>query len=503
MDGLLEAIDESLSYNPPIKALPDDLAGEGTVDAARRAAVAQAEGRRISTVVYPDSEEGAETAGADWQHTDGDLPAHGTHGVAEWQAAPQLVTPPQHTRQQQQGQRPQQHSEPQQPLAAAKHAEPRSQAPRVQAPRCARTTLLMLSWHSAACMQLHVCAPSLLIAWSRCGEESTTHHANGMIASRTPRSCAAAHKRAVGGGCARVDAWRAFASHQARRYAPALPSAARRVLPETRTYRLRVERAVGLPDIGAPAAGGAASAGGAVPPGLGGYELEVVGGWGVLSLALRCSTLMGARQCLLGCGHAQECTGNMLLTSSGICHVPPQGVSFYDETLGAFYGATCRSAPEAVAPAGAGAVALAPTAASGGTALAAAFGFDLFYHSRISDPRCIAVVGGQECCMTPAGRTTSATHCSRRFCCQRSRTPSLLPHTHTQAELVIVERSEDGVVSDHYSLGWAALPLLDPTLAGSDAAGAGAGDGGVEDGVVGQVVSSPVMAGSPRYLMLR
>jgi hypothetical protein len=102
---------------------------------------------------------------------------------------------------------------------------------------------------------------------------------------------------------------------------------------------------------------------------------------------------------------------------NAVAHTPRklQGVSFFDESLGAFYGATCRSPPETPLPAAprhsvAGAAGAGAAAGEGGAgavtpgspagdqqqrgqpALDVEFGFDVFYHSQISDPHCIAVV---------------------------------------------------------------------------------------------------------------
>lgn len=106
-------------------------------------------------------------------------------------------------------------------------------------------------------------------------------------------------------------------------------------------------------------------------------------------------------------------------------------VSLYDEALGTFYGCTCYSLPSNADLRGA----LQQGVAS------LQFNFDVYFHSRVSDPRCMAVV-----------------------------------------EVISAVKNADGVCVQEFSVGWAQLPLA---------------------GGAGQAVTAPVMAGTPRYLLLR
>jgi len=81
------------------------------------------------------------------------------------------------------------------------------------------------------------------------------------------------------------------------------------------------------------------------------------------------------------------------------------------------------------------------------------FNLDLFYHTQISDPRCIAA-----------------------------------------AEVILVERDAARVAVGRFSVGWAALPLH----SGRGGLTGHAGGGG--EGGMGAV---QVVAGSPRYLLYR
>lgn len=99
-----------------------------------------------------------------------------------------------------------------------------------------------------------------------------------------------------------------------------------------------------------------------------------------------------------------------------------QSVSFFDEAAGAFYGATATSPAEAAAGGGQAAEEAAATAVSaaaaeaapapaGGARAAVDFGFDVFWHSRIADPRCIAVVSlcvWEAVCMAACAHTDFA-----------------------------------------------------------------------------------------------
>jgi hypothetical protein len=103
------------------------------------------------------------------------------------------------------------------------------------------------------------------------------------------------------------------------------------------------------------------------------------------------------------------------------------GLSLYDEAVGSFYGNTCyslRDISKPTRPAGQGK----PGAAAAAAAAAAAgdvpsvdvdFTFDVYFHTSISDPRCMAV-----------------------------------------AEVIAVQKDADGVVTGEYSIGWSLLPLF-------------------------------------------
>lgn len=126
-----------------------------------------------------------------------------------------------------------------------------------------------------------------------------------------------------------LEAWAQFIKKQCERYVPAPFNPTRRTLPETQGYRLRILRVSELPN-----------------------------------------------QALL----------------SGSTYEFQLGISLYDENLGAFYGSTCYSlhdAPSTLQPGAAGAA-----TAEGGPQprVDVDFSFDVYYHSAISDPSCMAVV---------------------------------------------------------------------------------------------------------------
>ncbi|GFH08645.1 uncharacterized protein HaLaN_03636, partial [Haematococcus lacustris] len=87
------------------------------------------------------------------------------------------------------------------------------------------------------------------------------------------------------------------------------------------------------------------------------------------------------------------------------------------------------------------------------------FSFDVFYHTSVSDPRCMAVV-----------------------------------------EVILLERMLDGVVRGQYSMGWALLPLF---RVGVGAAGSLGGDVTLDALGSGKPLSVPLVGGTPRYLLLR
>lgn len=85
--------------------------------------------------------------------------------------------------------------------------------------------------------------------------------------------------------------------------------------------------------------------------------------------------------------------------------------------------------------------------------------FDVFYHTSVSDPRCMAVV-----------------------------------------EVIMQERMLDGVVKGQYSLGWALLPLF---RVGAPPPGALPGQVALDTSAWGKPLSVPLVAGTPRYLLMR
>ncbi|GFH23920.1 uncharacterized protein HaLaN_21615, partial [Haematococcus lacustris] len=125
------------------------------------------------------------------------------------------------------------------------------------------------------------------------------------------------------------------------------------------------------------------------------------------------------------------------------------GVSLYDEAYGTFYGNTVYSQGDGYDR----------NRAAQRNAIDLDFSFDVFYHTSVSDPRCMAVV-----------------------------------------EVILLERMLDGVVRGQYSMGWALLPLFR----------VGVGAGGSLGGAVtldalgsGKPLSVPLVGGTPRYLLLR
>lgn len=84
-------------------------------------------------------------------------------------------------------------------------------------------------------------------------------------------------------------------------------------------------------------------------------------------------------------------------------------VSLYDEAYGTFYGNTCYSMCDTYDRG----------RAAQRNAIDLDMAFDVYFHSTVSDPRCMAMV-----------------------------------------EVILVERMLDGVVHGQYSLGWALLPLF-------------------------------------------
>lgn len=85
------------------------------------------------------------------------------------------------------------------------------------------------------------------------------------------------------------------------------------------------------------------------------------------------------------------------------------GVSLYDEAYGTFYGNTCYSLSDTYDRG----------RAQQRNAIDLDMSFDVYYHTSVSDPRCMAVV-----------------------------------------EVIMLERMLDGVVKGQFSLGWAMLPLF-------------------------------------------
>lgn len=74
--------------------------------------------------------------------------------------------------------------------------------------------------------------------------------------------------------------------------------------------------------------------------------------------------------------------------TAGVSYELQLGVSLYDESLGVFYGNTCYSPCDTPKQQQQNTVTGDGTATGGGIE----FCFDIFFHSAISDPRCMAVV---------------------------------------------------------------------------------------------------------------
>lgn len=125
------------------------------------------------------------------------------------------------------------------------------------------------------------------------------------------------------------------------------------------------------------------------------------------------------------------------------------GVSLYDEAYGTFYGNTVYSQGDGYDR----------NRAAQRNAIDLDFSFDVFYHTSVSDPRCMAVV-----------------------------------------EVILLERMLDGVVRGQYSMGWALLPLF---RVGVGAAGSLGGDVTLDALGSGKPLSVPLVGGTPRYLLLR
>ena len=104
------------------------------------------------------------------------------------------------------------------------------------------------------------------------------------------------------------------------------------------------------------------------------------------------------------------------------------GVSLYDEAYGTFYGNTCYSMSDGYDR----------NRAAQRNAIDLDFSFDVYFHSAVSDPRCMAVV-----------------------------------------EVIMLERMLDGVVKGQDSLGWALLPLFRVGGGGGPCEGVGGGGGAV------------------------
>ncbi|GLC73822.1 hypothetical protein PLESTF_001424700 [Pleodorina starrii] len=127
------------------------------------------------------------------------------------------------------------------------------------------------------------------------------------------------------------------------------------------------------------------------------------------------------------------------------------GVSLYDEAYGTFYGNTCYSMSDTYDRG----------RAAQRNAIDLNLSFDVYFHSTVSDPRCMAVV-----------------------------------------EIIMLERMLDGVVKGQYSLGWALLPLFrvsqNPLPPGAPVV-----SGMQLDDVPGRPMAARLMAGTPRYLLFR
>ncbi|GFR44041.1 hypothetical protein Agub_g5201 [Astrephomene gubernaculifera] len=126
-------------------------------------------------------------------------------------------------------------------------------------------------------------------------------------------------------------------------------------------------------------------------------------------------------------------------------------VSLYDEAYGTFYGNTCYSMPDTYDRG----------RAQARNAIDLDMTFDVYYHTTVSDPRCMAVV-----------------------------------------EVIMLERMLDGVVKGQYSLGWALLPLFRVSQ-GAVSPGAPLSSGMQLDSAPGRPLAVPLMAGTPRYLLFR
>ncbi|KXZ51260.1 hypothetical protein GPECTOR_13g747 [Gonium pectorale] len=126
-------------------------------------------------------------------------------------------------------------------------------------------------------------------------------------------------------------------------------------------------------------------------------------------------------------------------------------VSLYDEAYGTFYGNTCYSMSDTYDRG----------RAAQRNAIDLDMSFDVYYHTTVSDPRCMAVV-----------------------------------------EVIMLERMLDGVVKGQYSLGWAMMPLFrvsqNPLPPGAPVASS------IQlDSAPGRPLAVPLMAGTPRYLLFR
>lgn len=160
-----------------------------------------------------------------------------------------------------------------------------------------------------------------------------------------------------------LEDWRCFAGRQVERYVPAPPNPARLVKPQSQPYRIRVHCVKGLPT------------------------------------SLPSSSSNGSSSPRKGAAAAAAAAA-ALPGTPGSSYEFELGVSLYDESLGAFYGATCYSgshqALSVLGAPGAAQQGLAGPGASGGAAagghLSVDFGFEAFFHSRIADPQCMAVV---------------------------------------------------------------------------------------------------------------
>jgi hypothetical protein len=146
------------------------------------------------------------------------------------------------------------------------------------------------------------------------------------------------------------------------RYVPAPPNPHRLVKPQSQPYRISVHCVKGLPTTLPSSSGNGSS-----------------------------SPRKGAAAAAAGGGGGAALPG-----MPGSSYEFQLGVSLYDESLGAFYGATCYSGThQALSVPGAPGAAQQGLAGPGGAAgghLSVDFGFEAFFHSRIADPQCMAVV---------------------------------------------------------------------------------------------------------------